>query len=111
MAETYAVSNARCKKKVASTSVMPKKGDVVYVRYRDHVLYNRAQPENLKPQVRECIGWLIYAGEDYIIICWDRDAEPPTLKGGDPKASGLVVLKSDILELKHLVQSLRDVVV
>jgi hypothetical protein len=29
-------------------------------------------------------------------------AEPPTLKGGDPKASGLVVLKTDIIEFKKL---------
>jgi len=57
----------------------------------------------MKPQIRECVGWLVYAGEDYIIICWDRDAGPPTLKGGDPKASGLVILRLGILELKKLV--------
>jgi hypothetical protein len=37
-----------------------------------------------------------------VTLTWDRDAEPPTLKGGDPKASGLVLLKSDILEFKKL---------
>ena len=74
--------------------------EAVYVRYRDHVLYHRGEPAVVKPQIRECIGWLVYSNEDYVTICWDRDAEPPTLKGGDPKASGLVLLRSDILELK-----------
>jgi hypothetical protein len=32
-------------------------------------------------------------------LTWDKDAGPPTLKGGDPKASGLVLLKSNILRL------------
>ena len=75
---------------------------LVYVCYRDHVLYHRAQPEWLSPQTREAVGWLVHACADYIILCWDRKAEPPTLKGGDPKASGLVLLRSDILELKRL---------
>lgn len=77
-------------------------GKLVYVRYRDHVLYHRGSPLSLKPQTRECIGWLVYENFDYIIISWDRDAEPPTLKGGDPKASGLVILRSEILEMKQI---------
>jgi hypothetical protein len=76
--------------------------DVVLVRYLDHVLYNRASAFAMKPQVRKAVGWLIYESDKYIIIAWDSDDEPPTLHGGDPKASGLVLLKSDILELKKL---------
>jgi hypothetical protein len=75
---------------------------LVYVRYEDHVLFSRCSPLTMKPQMRETVGWLIYECEDYIILSWDRDAEPPTLKGGDSKASGLVLLKTDILELKKL---------
>lgn len=75
---------------------------VVYVRYRDHVLYHRGDPVLMKPQIREAIGWLVYEASEYIILAWDRDAGAPTLKGGDPKASGLVLLRSDILELKRL---------
>jgi len=51
------------------------------------------------PQTREAIGWLVYDCDLYLILSWDRDAGPPTLKGGDPKASGLVLLKSDIVRL------------
>jgi hypothetical protein len=56
----------------------------------------------MKPQTREAVGWLIYDCDLYLILSWDRDAEPPTLHGGDPKASGLVLLKNDILDLQRL---------
>jgi hypothetical protein len=81
---------------------MAKKGNFVYVRYQDHVIYHRGSPEAMVPQIREAVGWLVHECADYVIICWDRDAGPPTLKGGDPKASGLVVLRSAILETKRI---------
>jgi hypothetical protein len=52
----------------------------------------------MHPQVREAVGWLVYECGDYVTIAWDRDADPPTLKGSDSKASGLVLLRNDILE-------------
>jgi len=85
--------------------MVAKLGPVFFIRYRDHVLYHLGDPISLKPQVRECVGWLIYDCADYIIICWDRDASPPTLKAGDSKASGLVVMRSDILEIKRIAQT------
>ena len=78
------------------------KKSIVYVRYKDHVLYNRVDPSLTKPQTREAIGWLVYECPSYLTLSWDREADPPTLKGGDPKASGLVLLKTDIVELKRL---------
>ena len=81
---------------------MAKKRNMTYIRYRDHVIYHRSSPEAMMPQVREAVGWLVQECADYVIICWDRDAGPPTLKGGDPKASGLVVLRTDILEMKRI---------
>ncbi len=75
---------------------------LVYARYLDHVLYNRALALSMKPQIREAVGWLVYECEQYVIVAWDRDAQPPTLHGGDPKASGLVLLKSDIVALERL---------
>ncbi len=78
------------------------KAQLVSVRYLDHVLYHRASAPAIKPQVRETVGWLVYECDQYVTLAWDHDAEPPTLRGGDPKASGLVILKTDILELKRL---------
>ena len=85
----------------ASESEIPKRRELVYVRYRDHVLFHRSNPALMKPQTREATGWLVYDCADYIILCWDRDADPPTLRGGDPKASGLVVLRSDLMKIKR----------
>ena len=75
---------------------------LIHVRYVDHVLYHRAQALAMQPQVREAVGWLVYECNQYVTLSWDRDAGPPTLHGGDPKASGLVLLKSDIIALKRL---------
>jgi hypothetical protein len=75
----------------------------VFVRYYDHVLFNRSCAMAMQPQKREAIGWLVYECDRYVILAWDRDNEPPTLHGGDAKASGLVLLKSDIIILQKLV--------
>jgi hypothetical protein len=75
--------------------------ELICVRYVDHVLYNRAIAVSMKPQIRKAVGWLIYECEQYIILTWDHDDEPPTLHG-DPKSSGLVLLKSDILHFQKL---------
>ncbi|MCL5876557.1 MAG: hypothetical protein M1540_01940 [Candidatus Bathyarchaeota archaeon] len=80
--------------------------DIIFVRYLDHVAFNRSIALVMQPQVREAVGWLIYECDQFVTLAFDRDAMPPTLKGGDPKASGLVLLKSDIIELKKLSASL-----
>lgn len=76
--------------------------ELVTVRYLDHVLYHRASALVMKPQVREAVGWLLYECDQYVTLVWDYDAQPPTLHGGDLKSSGLVLLRTDILELKKL---------
>src|SRR5665648_663208 len=75
---------------------------LIYVRYRDHVLFHRSSALMMQPQTRETVGWLVYDCDLYVIVAWDRDAGLPTLHGGDPKASGLVLLKSDILDFQEL---------
>lgn len=75
---------------------------LVYIRYLDHVLFNRSDPLALKPETRETVGWLLYECDDYVIVCWDCDAGPPSLKNHDPKATGLVILRPLVLELRRL---------
>ncbi|MCL1970467.1 MAG: hypothetical protein FWF66_03285 [Candidatus Bathyarchaeota archaeon] len=84
---------------VTSTDVFK---DVIFVRYQDHVVFNRADPLMMYPQVREAVGWLVYECEHYVTLKYDMDADPPKLKCETQKASGLVVLKSNILEMKKL---------
>lgn len=95
-------SNSKFENYCAEMSAQEGIQQLIYVRYRDHVLYSRSSAITMQPQTREAIGWLVYDSELYVILAWDRDAEPPTLHGGDAKASGLVVLKSDILILQEL---------
>jgi hypothetical protein len=65
-------------------------------------MFNRVSAVEMQPQVRETVGWLVYECSWYITITWDHDSAPPTLKGGDPKATGIVLLKSDLLELQKV---------
>lgn len=79
-----------------------KTNDLVYVCYTDHVIYNRTSALSLSPQKREAIGWLLYENDEYVTLSWDRDAGPPTIRNGDPKASGLVLLRKCILEMRKI---------
>lgn len=77
-------------------------GRVVYVRYRDHVLFKDINPKAYGPQVRETIGWLAEDNEDHIRIEWERfngSAVPDKLR---QYATGLVILRSCILELREV---------
>ena len=93
---------AGIQRKGVCSKVPSKFKGLIFVRYLDHVLYNRNSALAMKPQIREAVGWIVYECEQYMTLTWDRDAGPPTLHGGDPKASGLVLLKSDILEMKRI---------
>lgn len=75
-------------------------GSAVYIRYRDHVLY-RNTPEALENAAeRETIGWLTQENKELLCIQHDRTIESLQYAGGT--ASGLVLLKSHILEIRAL---------
>jgi hypothetical protein len=77
--------------------------NLIYVRYYDHVLFNRSSAMLMAPLVREAVGWLVYECDQYITLVLDRDARPPTVKGNsDPNATGLVLLRSDLVDFKQL---------
>ena len=72
-------------------------GSAVYIRYLDHVLY-RNTPEALENAVeRETIGWLTQENKELLCIQHDRTIE--NLQNASGTASGLVLLKSHILEI------------
>ncbi|RLI46039.1 hypothetical protein DRO69_03970 [Candidatus Bathyarchaeota archaeon] len=76
------------------------KGSIVYIRYKDHVLY-RNTPENLENAAeRETIGWLTQETGELLCIQHDRTVESLNYSSGT--ASGLVLLKSCILEIRAL---------
>jgi len=76
------------------------RGSAVYVRYRDHVLY-RNTPEALENAAeRETIGWLTQENKELVCIQHDRTIE--NLQYASGTASGLVLLKSCILEIRAI---------
>ena len=75
-------------------------GSAVYIRYRDHVLY-RNTPEALENAAeRETMGWLTQENKELICIQHDRTNE--SLQYASGTASGLILLKSCILEIRAL---------
>jgi len=74
----------------------------VYVRYLDHVLFRDSEPSQYVPWTRECIGWLDYEDHDHVRIVWERFAMPDPPGESKPRATGLVILKKAIVELRKV---------
>jgi len=75
-------------------------GSIVYIRYKDHILFrNTAKP--LKDAVeRETVGWLTQENKELICIQHDRTVE--SLSQASGTASGLVLLKRCVIEIRAL---------
>jgi len=75
-------------------------GSAVYIRYKDHVLFKNIEQPVEEAVERETIGWLTKQTEEIMLIEHDRtipDAQIPSGSG-----SGLIILKSCILEIHEL---------
>jgi len=77
-------------------------GELVYVRYQDHVLFRDMNPGKASAFTRECIGWLDYEDEECVRIVWERFAVPDPPSEAKPRATGLVILKKVILEMRRI---------
>jgi len=76
------------------------KGSVVYIRYKDHVLFKNT-PQPIKDAAeRETVGWLTQETGDLLCIQHERTAESPHRSSGT--ASGLLLLKSCIIKIQTL---------
>jgi len=76
------------------------KRNLVYVKYRDHVLFRNADPSQFRPSVREVVGWLLGETEDVLCLCYERAIE--RLPFEKPSEQGIIILKSDVLEMTEL---------
>lgn len=76
-------------------------GNIVYVKYLDHVLLKNMEEGRYPPIVVELVGWLAEVGKDYIRVEFERFKE---LKGLNitQKMSSITIIKSAILELRVL---------
>ncbi len=78
------------------------RGSLVRVRYRDHNLVRNGDPERAGPVEKRAVGQLDRETEDYVFLVVDEY----TVRGPDGvpvrKATGLVILKQNILEVERL---------
>jgi hypothetical protein len=75
-------------------------GSVVYVRYKDHVLYRNIRNPIEEAVERETVGWLTRENGEIILVEHDRTPQCSQLPMGS--GSGVIVLKSCIMELRSL---------
>ena len=71
---------------------------IVYVCYWDHVLFKDTNVDLCCPMLRETVGWLDHEDSTCVRIVWERMAN--SLIEADKKSTGLVILKSAILQFK-----------
>lgn len=77
-------------------------GETTIIRYRDHVLFRNTDPNLYRPTIRECIGWIIKEDNEAVWVLWDRSLKPLPHERIQTGESGLVLLKSDILEMRKV---------
>jgi hypothetical protein len=75
-------------------------GSAVYVRYKDHVLFRNVVNPIEEALERETIGWLTKQNNEIILIEHDRTI--PDAQSSSGQGSGLIILKSCILEIREL---------
>lgn len=75
---------------------------LVYVRYLDHVLFRNSDASMFMPALRETVGWLHCETADAVWLLWERSVEPLPHERCPAEESGLVLLKSDIVQIQRL---------
>ena len=75
-------------------------GSPVYVRYKDHVLFKNISQPIAQAVERETIGWLTKQTAEIMLIEHDRATPDKRLPCG--QGSGVIILKSCILEMREL---------
>jgi len=81
----------------------PKLGSIVYVKHWDHVLFHSSDPSLHQPSIQEAVGWLEREEPEWLQIVWNRNHIPNPLENRNQLGSGLIILKSDVEELRELV--------
>ena len=76
---------------------------MVRIVYRDHILFRNSDHKLYRPALRETVGWVQKENELAVWILWDRSVEKLPHERISAKESGLVTLKTDIMELRRIV--------
>jgi hypothetical protein len=75
---------------------------LVVIRYLDHVLFRNTDVSCIRPQLRETVGWLARETPEAVLILWDRSLEKLPHERAEDSASGLVILRDEIVEMRRL---------
>ena len=78
------------------------KAKLVYVRYRDHVLFRGVDSKSFSPIIRECSGWKVRENGEAICVLFDKSVKPFPCEKNSVVETGLILLKNDILEMKEI---------
>jgi hypothetical protein len=73
---------------------------LVYVRYKDHVLFKNIQQPIAEAVERETIGWLTMQNDEIMLIENDRTVPNAQIPSG--QGSGVIILKNCIIEIHRL---------
>jgi len=77
---------------------------LLYVRYKDHVIYKNIFQPDPEAIERETVGWLAHENQDIILIEHDRTIQRKDISSG--KSNGIIILRSCILEIVPLQNNL-----
>ena len=95
MAATKLVSNSS--PKVSERDV--RLGDLVSVKYRDHLLFRHSDASKQTPRVVTAVGRFAHDDANSITLIWEDYTDPGD---GVVKSTGLCIIKSGIVELRRL---------
>jgi hypothetical protein len=65
-------------------------------------MFRRGNPRDYLPVLREAVGWIDHEDDSCMRILWDRTVRKVPHERMNPSESGLVILRSDIQEIKEL---------
>ena len=78
---------------------------LLYVRYKDHVIYKNIIEPAPEAIERETVGWLTHQNEEILLIENDRTIQREGISKG--KSNGIIILKSCIIEIRPLQKNLK----
>ena len=87
---------------VAASSISPNfhSNRLIHAIYWDHLEFkNSSHKLYSEGNIREAVGWLILESDKYIVILYDRSVERLP---NEHLESGLILIKSDIVEVKEV---------
>ncbi len=82
--------------------ILAEPGGHVYLRYLDHAIFRNAEPSSVKLIEQEAWGILDYEDNDQVRLIVARYGQPSANGGEEVRATGLVIVKKAILEMKRL---------